>query len=299
MPCPYNLSTCALFSVLSVSSVVNSFTQQRFDGLKQRLRFQDHAFAAAKRAVVNGAMAVVRVCAQVVHAYVHQMRFARPPHDPVIERTTKKVRKNSYNVELHGWHSVPQRNSAAIQFPQSIGEHDVDALGFHVDANAELRGQRQQHLALTRVNSQQRDAAGEFDVTNRAYCRRGAHFPDFASNQLTDVIISGIELRALFERYLHFASAQARRGFHIFNAVKMKDGFSAAAGRKPASLNLRSAGRATAIREPHFAQTRQTFGEISQDFRSHFAAETARAQNSRQGNSDEDFRGHSIRGFRV
>src|ERR1700730_15060421 len=100
----------------------------------------------------------------------------------------------------------------------------------------------------------------------------------------------------------------------------MEDGLSTAAGRKPASLNLRAAGRAAAIREPpfaqprqtwrggggaaptgepHFAQTRQTFREISQDFRSHFAAEAARAQNSRQGNSDEDFRGHSIRGFRV
>src|SRR5882762_1645534 len=227
------------------------------------------------------------------------MRFARPAHDSVVERTGEKIRENSYDVELHGWHSVPQPNSAAIQFPQSIRKRHVDALGFYVDANAELRGQRHQHLALTRINGQQRDAAGEFDITNRANWRRSAYFPDFASDQLTDVIVPGVELRALFERYLHLVSAQARRGFHIFNALKMNDGLSAAAGRKPASLNVRAAGRAAAIREPHFAQTRQTFGEISQDFRSHFAAQAARAHNSRQGNSDEDFRGHSIRGFRV
>ena len=46
--------------------------EQRFDGLEQRLRFQHHAFAAAERAVVHGAMAIVREGAQVVHAHVHQ-----------------------------------------------------------------------------------------------------------------------------------------------------------------------------------------------------------------------------------
>ena len=253
MPCPYNFEISGVFSVLSVFSVLNSLSQQRFDGIEKRLRFQDHPFAAAERAVVHGAMAVVRIFTQVVHAHVHQMRFARPPHDSVIERTAKKIRKNSYDVELHGWHSVPQQDSAAIQIPQSIGKRNIDALGLYVDSNAELRSQRHQDFALARLYGQQRDAAGEFDIANRAHRRSGPCFPHFASNQLADVIVSGIELRSLLQRYLYFASAQPLGGFHSFNADKMKDGLPATARRKPASPNLHATGRAAAIGEPHFA----------------------------------------------
>src|SRR6266481_8291855 len=113
-------------------------------------------------------MAVVCVFTQVVHTHVHEMRFARPPHDSMIERAAKKIRKNSYDVELHGWHSVPQQDSAAIQIPQSIGKRNIDSLGPYVDANAELRSQRHQHFTLARLYGQQRDAAGEFDIANHA-----------------------------------------------------------------------------------------------------------------------------------
>jgi len=253
VPFPYNVRICAVFSAPSVFPVGNSLSQQRFDGIEKRLRFQDHPFAAAKRAVVHGAMAVVRVFTQVVHAHVHQMRFARPPHDSVIERTAKKIRENSYDVELHGWHSVPQQNSAAIQIPQSIGKRNIDALGLYVDSNAELRSQRHQDFALARLYSKQRDASGEFDIANRAHRRSGPCFPHFASNQLADVIVSGIELRSLVQRYLYFASAQPLGRFHSFNSGKMKDGLPATARRKPASLNLHATGRAAAIGEPHFA----------------------------------------------
>ena len=253
MPCPYNVRICAPFSVPFVFSVVNSLSQQRFDGIEKRLWFQDHAFAAAERAVVHGAMAVVRVFTQVVHAHVHQMRFACPPHDSVIKRTAKKIRENSYDVELHGWHSVPQQDSAAIQIPQSIGKRNIDALGLYVDSNAELRSQRHQHFALARLYCQQRDTAGEFDIANRAHRRSGPCFPHFASNQLADVIVSGIELRSLLQWYLYFASAQLLGSFHSFNSGKMKDGLPATAHRKPASLNPHTTGRAAAIGEPHFA----------------------------------------------
>src|SRR5882762_1068235 len=247
VPCPYNVRICAAFSA------VNSPSEQRFDSFEQRLWFQHHAFAAAERAVVHGAMAVVRVFTQVVHAHVHQMRFARPPHDSIIERTAKKIRKNSYDFELHSWHSVPQLDSAAIQIPQSIGKRNIDALGLYVDSNAELRSQRHQHFTLARLYCQQRDASREFDIANRAHRRSGPCFPHFASNQLADVIVSWIELRSLLQRYLYFASAQPLGGFHSFNANKMKDGLPATARRKPASLNLHAPGCAPAIGEPHFA----------------------------------------------
>ena len=42
--------------------------RQRFHGLEQRLGLQHHAFAAAERAIVHGAMAVMREVAQIVHA---------------------------------------------------------------------------------------------------------------------------------------------------------------------------------------------------------------------------------------
>ncbi len=293
MPCPYNVG------IRAVPSVLNSFAQQRFYCFEQRLRFQHHTFAAAERAVVHGAMAVVRVCAQIVHAYVYQLRFTRAPHDSVVKWAAEKVRENGHDVKLHGWNSVPQQNSAAIQIPQSIGKRNVDALALYVDSHAKLGGQRHQHLAVARFYFQQWNAPGKFNIANRTQPRRCAHFPHFAPDQVADVIISGIELRALLERYLHFTTAQELGGFHIFNARKMKDGLASAARRKPAPLNLHAARGAAAIRKPHFAQVRQPFREISQDFSSNLAAETAWAQNSCQGNAGESFCGHSIRGFRV
>src|SRR5882672_2983432 len=157
MPCPYNFEISGVFSVLSVFSVLNSLSQQRFGGIEKRLRFQDHPFAAAKRAVVHGAMAVVRVFTQVVHAHVHQMRFARPPHDSVIERTAKKIRKNSYDVELHGWHSVPPQKSAAIQLPQCIVTRNIVGLGLYLYSNSKPPSKRHQAFALSRLYSKQRD----------------------------------------------------------------------------------------------------------------------------------------------
>src|SRR5258708_1062168 len=97
MPCPYNVKAGA---------VVNSLTQQRIHGLKQRLRLQNHAFATAERAVVHGTMPIMGESAQIVHAHIRQASFARAPHDPGIERAGKEIGKNGYDIEPHGRHSV-------------------------------------------------------------------------------------------------------------------------------------------------------------------------------------------------
>src|SRR5690348_17750876 len=47
---------------------------------KNRFRLQNHALAAAKGAVVHGAVAVVGEVAQVKNADLRQSGLARPPH---------------------------------------------------------------------------------------------------------------------------------------------------------------------------------------------------------------------------
>src|ERR1700693_2078444 len=113
MPCPYNFNIGVVFSVFSAPSVVNVLGQQRFDGLEQRFRVQYHAFTAAKRAVVHGAMAIMSEYSQVVHAHVRQASLARAPHDAVIERAGKKIRENSDDIKLHARHSVSKQEGLA------------------------------------------------------------------------------------------------------------------------------------------------------------------------------------------
>src|ERR1019366_754084 len=100
MSCPYFEIVC---------SALNIPAQERFHGFEQRLWLQHHALAAAEGAVVHGPMAVMGEGAQVVDADVHQFGFARTAHDSVVERADKEIGKDGYDVELHGWHSVPKR----------------------------------------------------------------------------------------------------------------------------------------------------------------------------------------------
>ena len=72
-------------------------------------------------------MTIVREGAQVVDLRVHQARLARAPNNTVIERAGEKFRKNRDEIKLHGRHSVPQRDLAAIQILQSFRQHNVNA----------------------------------------------------------------------------------------------------------------------------------------------------------------------------
>ncbi len=75
--------------------------QQRFDGFEQRLGLEHHALAAAKRAIVDGAMAVVSERAQVLHADVDEAGFAGPADDAVVERSRKKFREDGNDIKAH------------------------------------------------------------------------------------------------------------------------------------------------------------------------------------------------------
>src|SRR4051812_20220572 len=73
-----------------------------FHTFKDRFRLQYHALAAAKRAVIHGAVPVFRKRPQIVNNYLNQACFASPPSDSVIKRATKEIRENRDNLNLHG-----------------------------------------------------------------------------------------------------------------------------------------------------------------------------------------------------
>src|SRR5712692_2728294 len=81
---------------------VKFFFQQSLCSLEQRLGLQHHSFAAAKRTVVHGAVAVAREPAQIVHRDFYEPGLACPAHNPVIERPLEKLRENRDDVEAHG-----------------------------------------------------------------------------------------------------------------------------------------------------------------------------------------------------
>src|SRR5712692_1399315 len=81
---------------------VKFFSQQSLCSLEQRLGLQHHSFAAAKRTVVHGAVAVAREPAQIVHRDFYEPGRACPAHNPVTERALEKLRENRDDVEAHG-----------------------------------------------------------------------------------------------------------------------------------------------------------------------------------------------------
>jgi hypothetical protein len=74
---------------------------QRLQTLKERFRLQDHAFAAAERAVIHGAVPIMRVLPQIVDFDFHQAHFRGPAGNAVIKRPAKEVRKNRDDIGLH------------------------------------------------------------------------------------------------------------------------------------------------------------------------------------------------------
>jgi uncharacterized coiled-coil DUF342 family protein len=46
-------------------------------------------------------MPVMRKRAQIMHASFNQARLARPPHNPILQRPSEKLRKYRNNVKTH------------------------------------------------------------------------------------------------------------------------------------------------------------------------------------------------------
>jgi hypothetical protein len=73
---------------------------QRIHTRKKRFRLEDHAFAAAKRAVIHSTMAIAGVNPQVANLNHHQPRFARPANDAVVQWPAKKIGEDGDEVDL-------------------------------------------------------------------------------------------------------------------------------------------------------------------------------------------------------
>jgi hypothetical protein len=74
---------------------------QRLQTLKERFRLQDHAFAAAKWAVIHCAVPIMRELPQVVDFDFYQAHFRSPARNTVIQWAAKEVRENRNDVGLH------------------------------------------------------------------------------------------------------------------------------------------------------------------------------------------------------
>src|SRR5262249_27642616 len=64
-------------------------------------RLQDHALAAAERAVVHGAVLIVRKVPQVVDLNLRQAGFLHPADNAIIQRSAKEIGKDRENSDLH------------------------------------------------------------------------------------------------------------------------------------------------------------------------------------------------------
>ena len=71
------------------------------DGVKDGRGFQQHAFAATERAIVDGTMAVMRPGAQVVNVNLDQPGFRGFGDDAVLERALEEVGENGEDAEDH------------------------------------------------------------------------------------------------------------------------------------------------------------------------------------------------------
>ena len=90
-----------LLSAAADSICPRRHSVERLQTFKDRFRLQDHALAAAERAVIHGAVLVFRKRPQIVNVDFHQARFPCPADNSVIQRPAKKVGKDRENVDLH------------------------------------------------------------------------------------------------------------------------------------------------------------------------------------------------------
>jgi len=84
--------------LLGPSQVV---AENRFGRLEQRLRLEHHALAAAKRPIIDAAVAILGEHTQILDMDLDEARFASPPQNAVIQRPGKKFWKNSNQIEAH------------------------------------------------------------------------------------------------------------------------------------------------------------------------------------------------------
>src|SRR6185436_3800128 len=73
----------------------------RFHGVKNRLRLQNHAFAAAKRTVIDGLVPVRGPGPQIVHPDLNHAGTLGPLDDAMLEGSAKELRENRQDMKRH------------------------------------------------------------------------------------------------------------------------------------------------------------------------------------------------------
>jgi hypothetical protein len=189
-----------------VAGIPDTASEKRFDGVEKGLGLQHHAFAAAKRAIIDGAVAVLGKYAKVLYLDADDAGLARATKDSMVEWASKKFRKNRDKVEAHRpqsnecalglshaadlgrvsqWKMRRATNLAArvqlqpfsatspfrlIEIEQPVGENDVNTVRGRVDACADVFGKGNEQFAVSGVHLKERRAgktpSGELHVAN-------------------------------------------------------------------------------------------------------------------------------------
>jgi phage FluMu protein Com len=84
--------------LLRASQVV---AENCFGRLEERLRLEHHPLAAAKRPIIDAAVAILGEHTQILHMDLDEARLASPPQNAVIQRPGKKFWKNGNQIEAH------------------------------------------------------------------------------------------------------------------------------------------------------------------------------------------------------
>src|SRR6516164_1485831 len=116
---------------------------QLLNTFKDRFRLEDHPLAAAKWAVIHGAMLIAGKLPQVVDARFHQARFPRPAQNPEIQRPTKKLRKDREKIDLH----LADLNTAA-SFELQASSQNQNSRNLVLDTSYSLTFLRLPSLAI-------------------------------------------------------------------------------------------------------------------------------------------------------
>lgn len=72
-----------------------------FNRLKQRLRHQNHAFAAPIRTVIHSSMTVRGEIAQVYDPNLKNPRLQGAPHDPTLQNAVEQLWENGDDIKSH------------------------------------------------------------------------------------------------------------------------------------------------------------------------------------------------------
>ena len=80
---------------------IRSFRRQTLDSFKERFGFQDHAWPAAERSIIDGLVPIMRPIPQVVNAQIERTLLPRPADHADVQRSHQHLGKQREHVNSH------------------------------------------------------------------------------------------------------------------------------------------------------------------------------------------------------